>query len=221
MRMLRGLVVVGVMGALVFGSASRSHATGTWMVGASAGGAVPMGNFGDGFDAGFNGSVSADYRVSDQFAVGFEAGGNLSNANSDLNAALNLETRQLLLLLGATTASSDLEAKATLLRFGVHGKWMPSTASVKPFLEAGAGLYRLNAKVKGTVTADGESVSVDESDNETKAGIQGGGGIMFAASPSVSVGVGGQFHNVFTDGESTQFFTVAAMVQFMTGGGGN
>jgi hypothetical protein len=47
--------------------------------------------------------------------------------------------------------------------------------------------------------------------------MAGGAGIMFTASPTVSVGVRGQYHHVFTQDESTQLFSIAAAVDF--GGG--
>jgi len=200
-------------------SATPAAASGRWTLGAQGGVALPSGDFGDVMESGFDGGIFTDYWANEQFAVGIEIAGNFHTAKDEYNDAINALFEAVLLLSGATTANADLEAKASVLRFGVRGTLaVPTSGPVDPFVQAGVGFYRLNIKLEGPVTADGVTVDVDESEDDTKLGLNGAVGVLFETSPSLSVGVQAQIHHVFTEDDATQYFTVGAVARFATGG---
>jgi hypothetical protein len=73
----------------------------------------------------------------------------------------------------------------------------------RPYLIGGAGVYNLDTK--GDDALGGGS--------ETKFGLNGGAGFDFKAG-SAGVFVEGRFHNVFTEGENTNFIPFTVGVRF-------
>lgn len=217
MRVMRGWMMVLLGAACLW--AAPAAAAGRWTLGAQAGMAVPSGDFGDAMQSGFDGGVFTDYWVNEQFGIGIEIAGNFHTAKDEYNDAINAITEALLIFGGATTANSDLEVKASVLRFGLRGTLaVPTSGPVSPFVQAGAGFYRLNISLEGPVTADGVTIDIDESEDDTNFGLNGGVGVLFATSPSLSVGVQGQIHHVFTEDDATQYFSIGAVARFATGG---
>jgi opacity protein-like surface antigen len=203
--------------ALALGVGAPAWA-GTFGLGLTGGVAIPSGDFSDAFDTGFNGSAYAEYWFNDQGAIGFDLGYSRHDAKQELTDALNAFTEYALILSGATTASSDLEVSASFFQAGLHAKWAPPTGNaVAPYLQGGLGLYSVRTALEGPVTADGVTIEINEDDSESDFGLNAGVGVLFKASPTVSLGVAGAFHNVFTKDQSTQFFTLAAQAHFMTG----
>lgn len=216
MGKVSGLVLAAALLAFASGPAS---AAGKFGYGLTGGAAVPTGDFSDGFDTGFNFGGYGEYWFNDQGAIGIDVAYNRHSAKDEFNDALNTVTELLLLLGGATTANADLEITASSLQVGVHGKWAPPTgAAVHPYVQAGLGMYNGSIGIEGPVSADGVTVNVDEDESESDLGMSVGAGMLFEINPSVSLGVTGAFHNVFTEDESTQFFVIGAQVHFMTGG---
>jgi hypothetical protein len=101
------------------------------------------------------------------------------------------------------TTNADL----SIIQFGLHGKLAMATegASFRPHVQVGAAAYNVNLKP-----------DIGEDNSETKIGVNGGVGLMFNTSAPVSFGIGGAFHNIFTEDESTQLFNVGVLVSFST-----
>lgn len=214
MNKVAGCMVMVVL-ALAAGAPARA---GTFGLGLTGGVAIPSGDFSDAFQTGFNGSAYAEYWFNDQGAVGFDLGYSRHDAKDELNNILNTATEIGLLLSGATTASSNLEVSASFFLAGLHAKWAPPSArAIAPYLQGGFGIYSVRTAIEGDIRADGVIVGVDESDSQSDFGLNVGTGVLFKASPTVSIGVGAAFHNVFTEGKSTQFFAIAAQAHFLTG----
>jgi len=193
-------------------------AAGTFGFGLTGGAGIPIGDFSDGFDTGFAGGAYAEYWFNDQGAFGIDFTYSHNSANDQITNFFNGLTELGFLLGGYTTVSADLDVTASMLEVGLHGKWAPPTASaVRPYVQSGFGVYNTRAAIEGPVTADGIIFDVDEDDNSSDFGINVGAGMLFRASPAVSFGVAGAFHNVFTDDNATQFFTVGAQLHFSTG----
>jgi opacity protein-like surface antigen len=83
----------------------------------------------------------------------------------------------------------------------------PMSAPVVPYLKGGLGVYFETAEVKIG------SVKVSESTNDF--GFNLGGGVKFPLSETTVIDIGARFHNVMTEDESTQYFTVGAGIGFM------
>jgi opacity protein-like surface antigen len=82
----------------------------------------------------------------------------------------------------------------------------PMNAPVVPYLKGGLGIYFETAEVKVG------SLKVSESTNDF--GFNLGGGVKFPIAETTAIDVGARFHNVMTEGKSTQYFTVGAGVDF-------
>ena len=219
MRSWRWIIGVAQAASMLTGLTGTSSAAKV-SLGGGVGAAFPSGDFGDVFNSGIDGGVFADFWLNEQFALGLDVAGDWHNAKDEINDQLNAFTEEFLLDSGATTADSNLEIKASILRFGARASLaVPTGTRVSPFFRAGIGAYRIEQKLEGTVTADGASQSVDESDDDTKMGINGAAGLRFEVSPGTSLGLQGQIHNVFTEDESTQYFGFHALVSFDFGGG--
>jgi hypothetical protein len=74
---------------------------------------------------------------------------------------------------------------------------------IRPYIIGGVGLYNLKATGDGVVGDPG---------SDTDFGINGGAGFDFVAG-SVGLFVEGRFHNVFTEGESTNFIPITVGVR--------
>ncbi|MGH8005271.1 MAG: hypothetical protein ACRECJ_11175, partial [Limisphaerales bacterium] len=60
-------------------------------------------------------------------------------------------------------------------------------------------------------------VSGGSSASSTDLGINGGVGVGFAVSPTASVFVEGAYHNIFTEGSSTNYIATNAGLSLMFG----
>ncbi len=67
--------------------------------------------------------------------------------------------------------------------------------SVSPYLQAGAGVYPLTAKL----VVSGISVT----DTVTEFGVMAAAGVGIPLAPRIDLDVGGKLHMIFTEGEST------------------
>ncbi|MBI5710336.1 MAG: porin family protein [Candidatus Eisenbacteria bacterium] len=178
-------------------------AKGDFIFGLQGGLSVPTGDYGDSLKSGFMGGVYGDYMVHEMFAIGVDASYNKND--------------------GKELPAGD-EVKSTIVQFGAHGKWVPDMkdAPVSPFVQLGAGLY--NVKREMTVS------SVPSDTTVNKFGFNLGAGLDYKATPQVSVGVFGNYHNISDawtdtagDKKSATYFTAGVRVTFMTTGatGGN
>jgi hypothetical protein len=193
-------IVLAALACLSLMAFPASAAKGDMAFGLTGGMAMPMGNFSDIFKPGIGVGVYGDYLVTEQFAIGVDGMYNQHSAKDEWNALLSL------------LAGVDIEAKWTTFQFGAHGKWMPpmKDSPAAPYVAFGAGMYNLKAKVEG----GGESGEA----SLNKIGVNGGLGVDFKVNPQFTIGVGGAFHHVMTEGDALQYFNVGVKLGFMTTG---
>lgn len=145
---------------------------------------IPSGNFDDAFKLGWHGIAAVSY-TPQTVPVGFQLDGSFSRLGDE----------------------SPLDVKSQLI-YGTGNvvyKFKTSEDSrFRPYLIGGGGVYNLD--FKGDDVATGvESV--------TKFGINAGAGFDFKAG-SAGVFVEGRFHNVFTEGDNTNFIPITVGVRF-------
>ncbi len=193
-------IVMAALACLSFMAFPVSAAQGDMSFGLTGGMAMPMGDFSDIFKPGFCGGVYGDYMIAEQFAIGVDGMYNQHSAKDEWNDLLSF------------LAGQTVEATWTTFQFGGHVKWMPpmKDSPAIPYVQAGAGMYNLKAKVE----AGGDSAD----DSESKFGFNGGLGVDFKVNPQFTIGVGGAFHHVLTEGDALQYFNVGVNVGFLTTG---
>src|SRR5216117_1369932 len=187
-----------LISVLCASSANAALSKGQWLVGAAAGVLAPVGDYKDASKIGFRGGVDADYVLSPSGSLGVSFAYNRNSFSDDLKAALSF------------AAGTPVDGHFTVTHYGAHGKLFLSPESkTRPYFTVGGGLYSF----KGTVEAQGASGS----DSETKAGINGGVGVLFDAGTSAHVGVQGTYHEIFTSDSSTQYINAGIVVLFDLG----
>jgi Outer membrane protein beta-barrel domain len=167
-----------------------AHAEGTMSFGLNGGVAMPMGDFGDAFKLGFAGGVYGDYWMNSKVAIGADVMYNRFTGDEDVFGS------------GSDITFSDIQ-------FGGHLKYKfpMEGSSMAPWLQGGVAAY--NGK------ADGSGV---DGDSSTDFGFNVGAGLGFWSNPSMGLGVVGLFHDVMTEGESTQYINVGLNLTFSTTG---
>lgn len=109
---------------------------------------------------------------------------------------------------GENSDNVPVSVDFTNLQFSAHGKWMiPMEGSpMAPWLGFGVGIYN-------STFDDGTN---DES--ESNMGINVGGGLDWWSSPAFGIGPFINFHNIFTEDESTTYLNVGLNLTFSTTG---
>lgn len=197
MRFMKTMLLVS---ALVMSASAANAANMTFGVGGGV--SMPMGDFADFAKLGFNGGVYGDYWIKDNYAFGVDITGNFFSGKQDLVDALT------------STAFPDPSVKATLIGFGVHGLWnVPMQDSpVSPWITYGAGLYNISTKVEDA------GVLANFDNSESKFGFNGGAGLNFKGSASMTPGINVKYHYVMTDNKATNYLTAGVQVTFKTSG---
>jgi hypothetical protein len=151
------------------------------------GATLPLGNFDDFAKLGWHGTGAVSF-VPQNLPVGFQIDGTFSRLSDE----------------------TPLDVKSQLI-YGtgnvVYKFKSSGDTKFRPYLIGGAGVYNLDAK-GDDVPSGIESV--------TKFGLNAGAGFDFKAG-SAGVFVEGRFHNVFTEGDNTNFIPFTVGVRF----GGN
>jgi opacity protein-like surface antigen len=185
MRLKAALLAVALT-AFAAGAASA----GPFWFGVMGGAAVPTGDFSDAANTGFDFGGTGTWMVNEMWGVGADVAYHMWNGSDDLNSATQA-------LLGDPSA----EWKFSGVQATAHATLMiPSQAMVKPWIKAGLGLYNLGAKL--------ETSSGDADDSESNFGFNAGAGLNWAATSNMAVGIGAAFHQIQTEGEATNLFTV-------------
>ncbi len=198
---MKKLLVLGVTLALaVFLAAGLSATERKGMFGADLGGVLtmPMGDFGDGFKMGWRAGATVGYFVTEQIQVGATGVYGQNKVTDDgLTFLQSLD-------------SNVTDAKVTIWQFGALGKYhfKMQSPTIAPYVRAGLGFY--NAK-------SSETGGSNSSTSSTDMGINGGLGARFAVSPTASVFVEGLYHNIFTEGGSTNYVEANAGLSLMFG----
>ncbi len=183
----------GVLGAVLMATAGAAPAVAQGVEFSLGGGAtVPLGDFGDGASTGFHGLAAISF-VPSTLPVGIQIDGMFHRlgTNDDLGFG-------------------D-DAKAQLIQGTANAVYKFKTSEetkVRPYLIGGVGLY--------SIKLTGDEVEDPFDNAETDFGINGGAGFDFKFG-SVGLFVEGRFHNVFSEGESTNFIPITLGVRL----GGN
>ncbi len=166
-------------------STAAAAGTGNMIVGGMAGAGIPTGQFGDVADAGFSGGGFVEFMATPNLALGVDA---LFHGPGGKEAYIN------------TFPNSVDDVTFEVLQFTAHGRWMfTSDLPVVPYAIVGGGVYHFTEKYHGSQVSD---------DSSTKGGIFGGIGAEYGLTSMLRVGVEGDWHDVFTPGDSSPWFTV-------------
>ena len=154
--------------------------------GISGGIALPLGDFGDGFNSGYDIAAHVGFRPSGQaFGVRAEGAFNRFGAKGG--------------------GSADVHANI----FGVTGNLIigtPATpGSVRPYFIGGAGIYNVKAEAK--------VANSTVSSSDTKFGLNVGAGLDLPLS-GIAAFAEARYHIVFTDGGNTAFVPIVVGVRF-------
>lgn len=187
MRSIRSVV----LGAVLMVSVGTVPAVAQGGAKFSLGGGVtlPLGDFGDAVGTGFHGLAAVSF-VPTGFPLGIQIDGMYQRFGTEDDPLLG-----------------DLDANFRILQGTANAVYKFQTSEetkVRPYLIGGVGLY--NGKLSGDDIPD----SFEES--ETDFGINAGAGFDFQAG-AVGLFVEGRFHNVFSDGESTNFIPITLGVR--------
>jgi hypothetical protein len=169
----------------VTAGAAGAQGTRPFSLGVSGGLSVPMGDFGDAYNAGFNvsghlGLQSSALPVGLRFDLGYNRW-ELDGFDANLRSLAGIAN--------------------VMLNFP-----RPSGSTVRPYVSGGLGIY--NTKLSRDVT--GGTVSTD---GETNVGLNVGAGLDFGLS-GISTFVEARFHSVFTDVSNTNFVPVVFGIRF-------
>ena len=177
-----------VLGAVLMATAGAPSALAQGAEFSLGGGvSVPSGNFDDFAKLGWHGTAAVSF-VPQTMPVGFQVDGSFSRLSDESPA-----DRQAQLIYGTGNI--------------VYKFQVAEDTKFRPYLIGGGGVYNLDTKGDDVLPGD-ESV--------TKFGINAGAGFDFKAG-SAGLFVEGRFHNVFTEGDNTNFIPITVGVRF----GGN
>ncbi len=207
---------LAVAAIIALGAAGAANA-GTFWVGPMGGVSVPTGDFGDVAKLGFNGGVTGTYMIDPMWGVGADLGYHMWNAKDEFNDALNQEViDQVFDETGIVIPSPNAEVKFSALQYTAHVLWMaPGESKTKPWAKLGVGSYNIKTKVTSDI--------VDFDDSANKVGFNVGGGVSFATSSAMGVGVGVAYHMINTKDDATGATNtniITANVGLMWGFGG-
>jgi len=91
---------------------------------------------------------------------------------------------------------------------------MSRNPRIVPFAQVLFGGVRASASIEATLTVDGESLPIDESESASNGGMTAGGGVNLAAGP-VGVRLQAEYLKVFVDDGGNAFrFAVGVVVPF-------
>ena len=183
MRAMRSVMVGAALMALAGVAPAMAQGGAKFSVGGGL--TLPLGDFGDGANTGWHGLAAVSF-VPNNSPVGIQVDGMYQRFGLDEFFGDDANFR---LIQGTANA---------VYRFQTSEE-----TKIHPYLIGGVGLY--NGKVGGDdIVGDPES--------ETDFGINAGAGFDFAAG-AVALFVEGRFHNVFTEGESTNFIPISVGIR--------
>jgi hypothetical protein len=179
-----------VVGAALVASVGTAPAVAQGGASFSLGGGLtlPLSDFGDAAGTGFHGLAAVSF-VPANFPVGIQIDGMFHRLGVDDDPVFGDVDANFQIIQGTANA---------VYRFANS----PDTR-VRPYLIGGVGIY--NMKVTG------DDVIGDPA-SESDFGINAGAGFDFVAG-SVGLFVEGRFHNVFTDGNNTNFIPITVGVR--------
>jgi hypothetical protein len=179
-----------VLGAVLMASVGTAPAVAQGGAKFSLGGGLtlPLGNFGDAVGTGFHGLAAVGFQPAN-FPVGIQVDGMYQRLGIDDDPVFGEVDANIQLIQGTANAVYKFQTS--------------EETKVRPYIIGGVGVYN--------VKATGDDVP-DNAGSDTEFGINGGAGFDFVAG-AVGVFVEGRFHNVFTEGESTNFIPITVGVR--------
>jgi Outer membrane protein beta-barrel domain len=145
---------------------------------------LPLGDLGDGTSTGFHGLAAVGFQPAN-FPVGIQIDGMYNRFG----------------------LADDVDGSFRIIQGTANAVYRFTTSEdtkIRPYIIGGVGLY--NGKVSGDDIPDEFETS------ESDFGINGGAGFDFVAG-SLSLFVEGRFHNVFTEGNSSNFIPITVGVR--------
>lgn len=145
---------------------------------------------------GFNGRVTAFKAMGENLDVGVMGAYNM----------FSMDTDGLLEDMDADMAGVDVESDVSLsiIEIIAAARYFMSPQF---FVQGGGGLYIMNAKGDFTISGMGQTYSEEMDESESKPGVSLGAGFNMG-----NIGVAAFYNIVFTEDESTKYFTVNAMI---------
>lgn len=182
------LVLAAAAAVALFASTSSAQSAKAVSIGISAGAAIPVGDFGDFYTTGYNGTVSLGLR-SVGSPIGLRIDGMYNKLSLKDDAIITIPGQ------GVVESASIMSANANLVYS------LPGTG-ISPYLIGGGGIY--STKLNG----DGF-----DTDAESKFGVNGGIGASFPLS-GFNAFIEARLHHIFTDESATQFVPVTFGISF-------
>lgn len=169
-------------------------------VGANAGMHGFTGDAGDGLKSGLVFGVQGDYSINPMWSAGATIGYSMSKHEDDGKLAQDLYPG------GGLTGEISSDLKIT--QVGLNAKFFPpmTGSPIAPYLTAGVGMYMAKATW--------EVGSYNENSDESDFGFRGGAGANYAVNPVFAINAEADFHQIQTEGDSTNMYTIRAGVVF-------
>jgi Outer membrane protein beta-barrel domain len=171
------------LGVIAFAAPVQAQSPVQFSLGGSLG--IPLGDFGDAAKTGWHALAGATFTPA-TLPVGIQVDANYSQFSASDEALAALELPE-----DASVKTRLMFATAN----AVYNFKTAETSRIHPYIIGGLGVY--NAKPTG------DDVD-DAAESTTDFGINAGAGFNVAAG-AASLFVEGRFHDIFTDGGSTQF----------------
>ena len=149
-------------------------------IGISGGAAIPVGDLGDFYSTGYNGTLSLMFR-SYGSPIGLRIDGMYNKMSPKDDAPIEFDAVDGVVIMGANAN----------LVYNLPGTGMT------PYLIGGAGVYNLKLDLEGS----------NDPDSRNKFGVNGGIGAAFPLS-GFNAFIEARYHHVFTDDNATQFIPV-------------
>ncbi len=181
-------LAIAVLAIAVLGTNASAQSAKSISFGISGGAAIPLGDFSDFYTTGYNGTVSLGMKsVGSPIGLRIDAMYNRLSVKDD--ATITIPGA------GLVESASIASANANLVYM------LPGTG-ISPYLIGGGGIY--------STKLHGDNLDID---SENKFGINGGIGAAFPLS-GFNTFIEARLHNVFSDGDATQFIPVTFGISF-------
>lgn len=189
--MTRKIYSALAIAAAVLFSASTSSAQSnkSLSLGVSGGAAIPVGDFGEDYTTGYNGTVSLMFR-SFGSPIGLRIDGMYNHMKVKDDRTIGVPG------FGVVNAAVISSANANLV-YNLQG------TGITPYLIGGAGIYNLKLDID----------EGDDPDSDNKFGVNGGIGAAFPLS-GFNTFIEARYHHVFSEGSSTGFIPVTFGISF-------
>ena len=177
------LALAAMAAFAAFSSTASAQSAKAISLGISAGAAIPVGDFGEDYTTGFNGTASLMFKsIGSPIGLRIDGMYNKMSVKDDRTIAIPG--------VGVVDAAVITGANANLVYS------LPGTG-ITPYLIGGGGIYGLKLDIE----------DADDPDTESEFGVNGGIGASFPLS-GFNTFIEARFHHIFTDRAATQFVPV-------------